>query len=150
MRILSPACSAELLRYSYKFLAFFAIIHQLLTTICAEFLLQVICSTWAPNHSLQPHYQYLLAVFKSSYMSQLMLRFNGEIINSNCSEKSSRSYPCVPPSCAKRSNQQSRTSFFLASQYSFASPYSFSFLAAPDLPLHSGHKHLPMYCTYRV
>jgi hypothetical protein len=58
-----------------------------------------------------------------------MLRLNGEIINRNCSEKSSRSYPCVPPSCAKRSNQQSRTSFFLASQYSF------SFLAAPDLPL---------------
>jgi len=27
MRILSPTCSAELLRYSYKFLAFFAIIH---------------------------------------------------------------------------------------------------------------------------
>ena len=72
MRILNPACSAELLRYSYKFLAFIAIIHQLLTTIRAELLLQAICSTWAPNHSLQPYYQYLLAVFKLFYNSPPM------------------------------------------------------------------------------
>jgi hypothetical protein len=45
VRVLGPACSTEFLRYSHRFLAFFAIVHQLLTTIRTELFLQVICST---------------------------------------------------------------------------------------------------------
>ena len=73
----------------------------------------------------------LPASFKLFYNSQLMLRRNGETFNSNYSEKFSHSFPCVLPSCVSRSNQQSRTYFFLASQYSFAC------LASPILALHS-------------
>ena len=42
------------------------------------------------------------------------------------------------------------TSYVLAFQYSFASLYPFSFLAASFLALHSWHRHAPLRCTYRV